>query len=121
MGEEPRRWWRKMDRSQVQVLGLVPKALRPMPDCSRSDLTVVYQRRSNDCGFAALATVAAHHRRHLSVEDLTPELLDRDGTDLLTLSRIAKRLGLRTQGVKVSYDAIQKCALPAIAHMRCLL
>lgn len=80
---------------------------------------VVRQRGDNDCGLAALATVAAHHGVAVDYQALLGQiLLDGDGTDLLTLSRLAARLGLRTQGVKASYDAIAGCRLPAIAHVR---
>jgi ATP-binding cassette subfamily B protein len=55
----------------------------------------------------------------VDVEALTADLaLERDGTDLLALSRAVGRLGFRTRGVRVSYDAIPTCTLPAIAHMR---
>jgi len=82
-------------------------------------MPVVWQRRGNDCGPAALATVAACHGVVVDVEALTADLaLEQDGIDLLALSRAAGRLGFRTQGVRASYDAIPKCTLPAIAHMR---
>lgn len=82
-------------------------------------MPVVCQRSGNDCGPAALATVAACHGVLVDVEALTVELaLEQDGTDLLALSRAAGRLGFRTQGVRASYDAIPKCTLPAIAHIR---
>lgn len=82
-------------------------------------LTVVRQRCDNDCGLAAVATVAAHHGCPVDYQDLTDHVvLDGDGTDLLTLSRLAERLGFQTRGVKTSYDAIATCQLPAIAHVR---
>jgi ABC-type bacteriocin/lantibiotic exporter with double-glycine peptidase domain len=92
-----------VDRSEVQVL--------------RSQLR--RQIDQNDCGLAALATVAAHHGRRFDQRDWSNELtLDRDGTDLLSLSRIAESLGFEARGVRASYDAIAKCRLPAIAHWR---
>ena len=82
-------------------------------------LPAVRQRGGNDCGLAALATVAAHHGRALDYGELTDAVaLDGDGTDLLTLSRLAERLGFRTRGVRASYDAIASCPLPVIAHVR---
>ena len=83
---------------------------------------VVRQRRGNDCGLAALATVVAHHGRPAAYHELAGRVvLDRDGTDLLTLARLAERVGFRTRGVKASYEAIPGCPLPAIAHVRCRL
>jgi len=81
----------------------------------------VYQRGSNDCGPAALATVAAQHGRRMNDADLYDCRLERDGTDLFTLKRAAERLGFKAEGVKAAYDAIGQCDLPAIAHMRCVL
>jgi ATP-binding cassette, subfamily B, bacterial HlyB/CyaB len=80
---------------------------------------LVRQRLDNDCGLAALATVAAHHGRQFDPRDLWDELAhDRDGTDLLSLSRLAESLGFEARGVRASYDGIASCDLPAIAHWR---
>jgi ABC-type bacteriocin/lantibiotic exporter with double-glycine peptidase domain len=92
-----------VDWSEVQVL--------------RSSL--VRQRLHNDCGLAALATVAACHGRGFDPEGFSHEVtLDRHGTDLLTLSRLARDLGFEARGIRASYDAIPACTLPAIAHVR---
>src|SRR3954452_24641758 len=117
-----------MDRSQVQVLDVGLATASPACSVKARDgphletgLTAVYQRGSNDCGPAALATVAAHHGRRLNDVDLHDCRLERDGTDLLTLKRAAERLGFKAEGVRAAYDAIGQCDLPAIAHMRCVL
>lgn len=84
-----------------------------------SGVPVVRQKRGNDCGPAALAAIAAYYGCAFDYDDLSRETaLDRHGTDLLVLSRIAEGLGLRAQGIKASYDAISRCTLPAIAHLR---
>jgi ATP-binding cassette, subfamily B, bacterial HlyB/CyaB len=86
---------------------------------SSGDLPLVRQSWGNDCGPAALATVAAYHGCPFAHDDFADEVaLDRGGTDLLTLSRVAERLGFRAQGIKASYDDIPNCRLPAIAHVR---
>src|SRR4051812_14249314 len=90
-----------------------------MRDASSPDLPLIRQSWGNDCGPAALATVAAYHGCPFAYDDLADELaLDRGGTDLLTLSRVAKRMGFLAEGVKASYDDIPHCRLPAIAHIR---
>jgi ABC-type bacteriocin/lantibiotic exporter with double-glycine peptidase domain len=89
-----------------------------MRSASSPDLPLVRQREGNDCGPAALATIAAYHGCSFAYDDLAEEIaLDRGGTDLLTLSVVARRIGFHTQGIKVSYDDIPQCRLPAIAHV----
>lgn len=81
------------------------------------EFALVRQRRGNDCGPAALATVAAHHGRAFDYDGVCSQAaLGGCGMDLLTLSRLAAGLGFRTEGLKGSYDAIAACRLPAIAH-----
>jgi len=68
---------------------------------------------------AALATVAASYGRSLDYDVLCEQAgLDRRGTDLLALSRMAESLGFEVNGVRASYDAIPRCGLPVIAHVR---
>ena len=88
-------------------------------DASSRQLPIVRQRSGNDCGPAALATVAFYHGRRIDYDNLCDvAAVDRQGTDLLALARIAERLGFRAQGIKASYDAIPTCTLPAVAHIR---
>lgn len=108
MGQRPCCGWTEVYRLQKDVL--IDRALQ---------LNCVRQRRENDCGLASIATVAAHHRREVEYDELTDSVtLDCDGTDLLTLTRVAERLNFRTQGVMTRYDGIPACHLPAIAHFR---
>jgi hypothetical protein len=84
-----------------------------------SHLSLVRQRGGNDCGPAALATIAAHHGRSFDYDDLCMELVIASyGTDLRALLQQADRLGLRGQCCKGTYEAISTSALPAIAHLR---
>jgi ATP-binding cassette subfamily B protein len=77
------------------------------------------QRGRNDCGLAALATIAEHHGKSVNYDEFAGEVaLQGDGTDLLTLSKLAQRLGFRTLGIQSSYEALAACDLPAIAHVR---
>jgi ATP-binding cassette subfamily B protein len=79
----------------------------------------IRQNDQSDCGAAALATVALHHRRPVGLEqlrDLTGT--DRQGTNLLGLLQAAERLGFAAKGVKGEYEALPLAPLPAIAHLR---
>ncbi|MCI0455776.1 MAG: peptidase domain-containing ABC transporter [Gemmataceae bacterium] len=79
----------------------------------------VRQTDGSACGAAALAMIALHHGRPLSlpqVRDLAGT--DRAGTNLHGLVRAAERLGFSARGVKGPYDALAQAPLPAVAHVK---
>jgi len=79
----------------------------------------VRQDDQSDCGAAALATVALHHRLHAGlqrVRDLAGT--DRVGTNLQGMVRAAEQLGFSAQAVKGPFEALHAVPLPAIAHVR---
>ena len=119
MGQGSRRHWLKKYRYQGQVLGGAMDACRqPRRGSLSHGLALIRQSWGNDCGPAALATVAAHYGCQFAYDDLAAEMpLDSRGTDLLALSRVAKLMGFRPHGVKASYGDISHCPFPAIAHI----
>jgi HlyB family type I secretion system ABC transporter len=79
----------------------------------------VRQADQSDCGPAALATVALHHRVRIGREKLRDIAgTDRVGTTLLGLLKAGERLGFSCRAVKAPYDALRQLPLPAIAHAR---
>jgi ATP-binding cassette subfamily B protein len=81
--------------------------------------TCVRQHDQNDCGAAALATVALHHRVAVGLGRLRElAATDRSGVNLLGLLRAAERLGFVARGVRGPYEALPGLPLPAIAHVR---
>jgi ATP-binding cassette subfamily B protein len=80
---------------------------------------LVRQGDQSDCGAAALATIALHHRRPLGLQQMR-ELAgtDRVGTNLLGLVQAAERLGFSARAVKGPYEALASVPLPAVAHVR---
>ncbi len=79
----------------------------------------VRQSDQSDCGAAALATVALHHRRSIGLQPLRDlASIDRIGANLLGLLRAAETLGFSARGVKGTYDALLQAPLPAIAHVK---
>src|SRR5947209_15768692 len=79
----------------------------------------VLQTDQSDCGAAALATVALHYRRPISLQQLRDLAgTDRLGTNLLGLLQAAERLGFSARAVKGPYEALAQVPLPAIAHVR---
>jgi ATP-binding cassette subfamily B protein len=79
----------------------------------------VRQGDESDCGPAALATIALHHRRPISLQQMR-ELAgtDRIGTNLLGLVQAAERLGFSAKAVNGPYESLTTVTLPAVAHVR---
>jgi ATP-binding cassette subfamily B protein len=79
----------------------------------------VRQTDGSDCGAAALATIALHHRLPIGLQQMR-ELAgtDRIGTNLLGLVRAAEKLGFSARGVKGPYEALSQVPLPAVAHVK---
>jgi ATP-binding cassette subfamily B protein len=80
---------------------------------------LVRQNDGNDCGAAALATLALYHRKPSSLERLRDlSGTDRSGANLLGLVRAAEKLGFSAKAVRCgSYDSLAALPLPAIAHV----
>ena len=79
----------------------------------------VRQNDMSDCGAAALATVAIHHRRPIGLERMRDLAgTDRIGTNLLGLLNAAEKLGFSAKGVKGPYESLPRVPLPAVAHMK---
>ena len=79
----------------------------------------VRQHDQSDCGAAALATIALHHRRPVGLEQMRDLAgTDRVGTNLLGLVQAAEKLGFSARAVKGPYEALPQVPLPAIAHVR---
>ncbi len=78
----------------------------------------IHQHDSTDCGPACLQMIAAFHGKNIRLESLRSLChITRDGTSLLSLSEAAETLGLKSIGVKISYDQlINEMPLPSILH-----
>jgi ATP-binding cassette subfamily B protein len=78
----------------------------------------VRQNDQSDCGAASLATIALHHRRPISLQQLRDLAgTDRIGTNFLGLLEAAEQLGFSAKGVKGPYEALPQVPLPAVAHL----
>jgi len=75
------------------------------------------QPDSKDCGPTCLKIIARHYGKTLSIQTLR-ELSEttRAGSNLLTLSDAAEKIGLRTLGVKISLNKLTEAPLPCILH-----
>lgn len=77
------------------------------------------QKRSNDCGPAALAMILDHFGIGGSIDELGRLAgLGPGGTSMLGLKRAAERKGLRAEGWRLSFRDLRKAPLPAIALVR---
>lgn len=75
------------------------------------------QADATDCGPTCLRIVAKHFGRQFnlaSLRELTYK--NRTGVSLLGISDAAEKLGFRTQGCKITYEALATAQLPCIAH-----
>ena len=81
---------------------------------------LVRQHDQSDCGAAALATVALHHRRPIGLQ----QMRDLAGTDrdrhqpARAWCNAAEKLGFSAKGVKGPYEALPQVPLPAVAHVQ---
>jgi len=71
-----------------------------------------------DCGPSCLRMVAKYYGKHYSTESLREKsYITREGVSLLGISDAAESIGMRTMGVKISFEQLKKEApLPCIAH-----
>ena len=76
-----------------------------------------FQPDTKDCGATCLKIIAKHFGKILNIQTLR-ELSEttREGSNLLTLSEAAEKIGFRTLGVKLSLQNIQEAPLPCILH-----
>lgn len=75
------------------------------------------QADGKDCGPTCLKIIAKHYNKNLNIQTLR-ELSEttREGSNLLSLSEAAEKIGFRTLGVKVSLEKLLEAPLPCILH-----
>ena len=79
----------------------------------------VRQNDQSDCGAAALATIALHHRVPIGLQHMRDLAgTDRIGTNLLGLLHAAEALGFSAKAVKGPFEALAGVPLPAVAHLK---
>ncbi|MBX7220858.1 MAG: peptidase domain-containing ABC transporter [Blastocatellia bacterium] len=83
----------------------------------RPKFVCVQGHDSNDCGPAALATVARHYGLHVSVVRARDVLdTDQQGTSLTSLCLGAEKLGFKASAGQAKIGVLDRIPLPAIAH-----
>ena len=80
---------------------------------------MIHQQDATDCGPAALAMVAAYHKKRVSIARLRESAgTDRHGTNLAGLKSAAESVGFRARAVRASRESLEQISLPAVAHWR---
>lgn len=75
------------------------------------------QPDSKDCGPTCLKIIAKHYGKTLNIQTLRSlSETTREGSNLLTLSDAAEKIGFRTLGVKLSIKKLEEAPLPCILH-----
>lgn len=70
-----------------------------------------------DCGPTCLKIVAKHYGKNLDIQYLREiSQTTRGGSNLLSLSEAAEKIGFRTLGVKISLENLLEVPLPCILH-----
>jgi ATP-binding cassette subfamily B protein len=80
---------------------------------------MIHQQDATDCGPAALAMIAAYHKKRVSIARLRESAgTDRHGTNLAGLKSAAESVGFRARAVRASRESLEEISLPAVAHWR---
>ena len=75
------------------------------------------QSDSKDCGATCLKIIAKHFGKIINIQKLrTISETTREGSNLLSLSDAAEKIGFRTLGVKLSLEKLQEAPLPCVLH-----
>jgi len=77
------------------------------------------QHDSMDCGPSCLRMIVEYYGRSVSLQELRNHcFITREGVTLLGISESAEHIGMRTLGVKISWQKLlNEAALPCIAHI----
>jgi len=80
----------------------------------------LHQPDKMDCGAACLAMVAKYHGKTYTIQKLRDMCsATRSGVSMLGISDAAEKLGLKTMGVRLSFNKLAKeVPLPCIVHWR---
>ena len=80
----------------------------------------IKQLDAMDCGPTALAMIAKHYGKTYSQQTLRERcFITREGVSMLGTSDAAESIGMRTMGVRISFDQLaDEVLLPCIAHWR---
>jgi ATP-binding cassette subfamily B protein len=77
------------------------------------------QHDSMDCGATCLRMIAKYYGKNYSLETLRERTyITREGVSLLGISDAAEKMGLKTLGVRISFEQLRDAPLPCIVHWK---
>lgn len=81
-------------------------------------ITIFHQLDAMDCGPASLKMIAAYYGKEYSIQTLRDYChITREGVSMQGISEAAERIGLRTLGVRLTFDQLANdVPLPCILH-----
>lgn len=84
------------------------------------EFQIHHQLNTMDCGPTCLKMVAKHYGKNISLQTLRNESqFSKEGVSLLGIAEAAEKIGLRAQGVKLTYkQLIEEAPKPAILHWK---
>ncbi|WP_447635028.1 peptidase domain-containing ABC transporter [Flavobacterium microcysteis] len=75
------------------------------------------QADQKDCGPTSLKIIAKYHGKNINIQKLRSlSETTREGSNLLSLSEAAEKIGFRTLGVRLSLEKLEEAPLPCILH-----
>ncbi|MFC6096429.1 peptidase domain-containing ABC transporter [Flavobacterium qiangtangense] len=82
-----------------------------------SKFKIFLQADSKDCGPTCLKMIANHYGKLVDIQKLRDlSETTREGSNLLTLSAAAEKIGFSAAGVKLGLDKLEEAQLPCILH-----
>jgi ATP-binding cassette, subfamily B, bacterial len=70
-----------------------------------------------DCGPTSLRMVAKHHGKNVNIQFLREKCqINKEGVSLKGISKAADSIGLRSLGVKITFELLREAPLPCIVH-----
>ena len=85
-----------------------------------SQFPFIKQMDAMDCGPTSLAMIAKYYGKTFTVQTLRDRsYITREGVSMLGTSDAAESIGMRTMGVRISFDKLaEEATLPCIAHWK---
>ncbi|MDQ1351392.1 MAG: ATP-binding cassette, subfamily bacterial, partial [Acidobacteriota bacterium] len=85
-----------------------------------SSFPFIKQMDAMDCGPTSLAMIAKYYGKTFTVQTLRERsYITREGVSMLGTSDAAESIGMRTMGVRISFDKLaEEATLPCIAHWK---